>query len=95
MGLLTEARNEQAAAKIGAFGGQGSGKTTTCSQIAIGLSLNFHQGAPVAFLDTEKGSDFSRIMFEAEGVKLLRVKSRALKDLLAAIKEAETSVCCA
>jgi len=95
MGLLTEAKNEQAAAKIGAFGGQGSGKTTTMSQIAIGLSLTFHKGASVAFFDTEKGSDFSRVMFEMEGVKLVRVKSRALKDLLAVVKEAEQAGCCA
>ncbi len=95
MGLLTEAVNEQAAAKLGAFGGQGSGKTTTMSQISIGLSITFHKGAPVAFFDTEKGSDFSRVMFETEGIKLVRIKSRALKDLLAVVKEAEESGCCA
>jgi len=95
MGLLTEAKNEQAAAKIGAFGPQGSGKTSTLSQVAIGLSLTYHQAAPVAFFDTEKGSDFVRIMFEAEGVKLVRVKSRAFKDLLAVVKEAEQAGCCA
>lgn len=94
MGLLTEARNEQAAAKFGAFGGQGSGKTTTMSQIAIGLSLNLHKGSPVAFFDTEKGSDFVKHLFDLEGIKLVRQKSRALKDLLEVVKEAETSGCC-
>lgn len=95
MGLLIKAKNEQAAAKIGAFGGQGSGKTTTMSQIAIGLSLSLHKGAPVAFYDTEKGSDFARVMFEAEGIELLRSKTRAIKDLLTIVKEAEAVGCCA
>jgi len=95
MGLLTQAKMEQAAAKIAGYGPQGSGKTATMVQLAIGLSLTFHQGAPVAFFDTEKGSDFAKILFDIEGVKLLRVKSRAFSDLLKVVKEAEQAGCCA
>ncbi len=45
---------EQGAAKMAWFGPQGSGKTMSATQVALGLSLHFHQGAPVAFFDTEE-----------------------------------------
>ncbi len=86
---------EQGAAKMAWFGPQGSGKTMSATQVALGLSLHFHQGAPVAFFDTEKGSDFAKALFDTEGVKMLRVKSRAFADLLTAVKEAEQAGCCA
>lgn len=92
--LLKEAQNENAAAKIALFGPQGSGKTSTAVQIAIGLSLEHHKSAPVAFFDTEKGSDFSKRLFDAEGIKLLQVKSRAFTDLITTVKDAETSGAC-
>jgi hypothetical protein len=95
MGLLQKAVVEQAAAKVGIFGRQGSGKTTTSALIAIGLSKTFHKGAPVAFFDTETGSDFVIELFEAEGVEFVRVKSRAFKDMRAALREAEGMGCCA
>ena len=96
MTLLTEAtRIEQGSAKMAWFGPQGSGKTMTATQVAIGLAHTFHKDAPVAFFDTEKGSDFAKPIFDAEGIKMLRVKSRAFSDLLDAAKEAEQAGCCA
>ena len=79
--LLKEAAVEQAAAKVGVFGLQGSGKTTTSALIALGLSKTYHNGAPVAFMDTENGSDYLVPIFKIEGVKLLNFKSRAFKDM--------------
>lgn len=64
-------------------------------QTAIGLAHAFHKDAPVAFFDTEKGSDFALPIFSSEGIKLLRVKSRAFADLLSAVSEAESNGCCA
>lgn len=95
MTLLRPATVEQSAAKVGIFGPQGSGKTTTSALIALGLSKTYHQGKPVAFLDTENGSDYLVPIFEAEGVQLLVVKSRAFQDMKAAIREAEEGGCCA
>lgn len=95
MGLLREATVEQAAAKVGLFGSQGSGKTTTSALIALGLSKTYHKNAPVAFMDTENGSDYLVPIFEAEGVKLLNFKSRAFKDMCTGISEAEESGACA
>src|SRR6266478_112403 len=96
MSLLTEATmNQQGSAKMAWFGPQGSGKTMAATQVAIGLAHTFHKDAPVAFFDTEKGSDFAKPIFDAEGIKMLRIKSRAFSDLLDAAKEAEQAGCCA
>jgi hypothetical protein len=95
MSLLKKAVVEQSAGKVGIFGRQGSGKTTTSALITIGLSKTFHGGAPVAFFDTEAGSDFVIELFETEGIELLVVKSRAFKDMRAALAEAEKAGCCA
>jgi hypothetical protein len=95
MALLQKAIVQQSAAKVGIFGRQGSGKTTTSALITIGLSKTYHNGAPVAFFDTETGSDFVIELFETEGIELLVVKSRAFKDMRTALAEAEKAGCCA
>lgn len=93
--LLRTAVIEQAAAKVGIFGPQGSGKTLTSALIALGLSKTYHNSAPVAFMDTENGSDYLVPIFEAEGVPLLNFKSRAFKDMCQGLKDAAASGCCA
>lgn len=95
MALLQPAKVEQSAAKVGVFGLQGAGKTTTSALIAIGLSKTYHQGAAVAFMDTENGSDYLVPIFEAEGVPLFTVKSRSFKDMRGSLREAEQAKCCA
>lgn len=92
--LLREARNEQAAGKLGAYGPQGSGKTTTLGMLALGLAITYHHKAPVAMHDTENGSDFLAPLFAAEGVPLLVRKSRAFADMVGALEEAERAGCC-
>ena len=89
MGLLKKAKNQTAYAKIGVFGFSGAGKTYTSSMLAMGISKTIANGKPVAFLDTETGSDYMIPKFEAEGIELLVLKSRAFKDLLQVIREAE------
>lgn len=93
---LMEANGMKASrAKIGAFGGTGSGKTTTLSLLAAGLSKEFHAGAPVAFYSTEPGVDFVKPIFSGEGVKLYEDRSKSFTDLLAAVQEAQRLQCCA
>jgi hypothetical protein len=90
-----KAVKQVAFAKVGAFGPMGSGKTTLASMVALYLSKTFHGGAPVAFIDTEKGSDFMIDFFKAEGVELLVNKTRAFVDLRNAHAEALKLGCCA
>jgi hypothetical protein len=94
MGLLKPAVNEQAYLKAGTFGGAGSGKTTTASHIALAISNRLGNKQPVAFFETEAGSDFLVDRFKEEGVPLLRVKSHSLADLQSVVKEAEKECSC-
>lgn len=93
--LLREAVIEQAALKAGFFGPQGCGKTLTATLLAIGLSKTYHASAPIAFFDTESGSDFMKPICDMEGIKLLVIKSRAFSDMKAGALEAERRGCCA
>lgn len=95
MALLKKAVVEQAAAKVGIFGPQGSGKTTTAMLIAIGLSKVYHANAPIVMQDTENGSDYMVPICQAEGVPLMVVKSRAFRDMRAGLTEAEEAGACA
>jgi len=91
---LRVARNEQAAAKVGTFGGPGSGKSTAAALLAIGLSKTYHNSAPVALHDTENGGDYLAAIFQAEGIPLLVRKSRAFADMVGVLEEAERVGCC-
>lgn len=92
--LLKKATVEQASAKVGIFAPQGAGKTTTSILIAIGLSKTYHDGAPIAFMDTENGSDYVVPICDVENIQMMNFKSRAFKDMKAGLKEAEQSGCC-
>jgi hypothetical protein len=82
-------------AKIGFFGGTGSGKTTIATKIAIALSILFFGRAPVAFVDTEKGSDFVQPLFDKEKVPLIVAKTRSFADLKQGIADAiAAGACC-
>jgi hypothetical protein len=92
---FTKATKQVAFAKIGGFGPTGSGKTTLLAMLLLYLSKEFHGGKPVAFLDTEKGSDFVLPFFETEGVELLVNKTRSFADLRNAHAEALKLGACA
>lgn len=94
MTLLKTAIVEQAAAKVGLFGPQGSGKTLTAFLIALGLSKTYHKCAPIGMMDTENGSDYLVEIAKLEGVPLLVVKSRAFRDMRAGLAEAEEAGAC-
>ncbi|MEW8001037.1 MAG: AAA family ATPase [Candidatus Thiodiazotropha endolucinida] len=95
MSIFEKATNTQAFLKCGIMGFAGSGKTYTASKIAVGLvhymrDLELESGNnPVMFLDTETGSDWVQPMFNQEGIELFTAKTRAFKNLIPAVREAE------
>jgi len=88
MSLLKKATNNSAFLKAGILGFQGSGKTYTASDIAIGLSQMI-ANKKVGFFDTEAGSDYVVKKFESSGIELMVHKGRAFKDLCDIVRECE------
>lgn len=89
MSLFKKMDSTQAKLKCGIYGGTGSGKTFTASEIAKGLHKHIKTKKPVYFFDTETGSDFIKPAFTKEGIELLQLKSRSFSDLLIGMREAE------
>lgn len=95
MSLFKPAENTMAYFKAGFMGEAGSGKTHTATLVMIGLIKHLRAkgiaGAekPVFMLDTEQGSAWVKPMFDEAGIELHVAKTRAFKDLVAAVKEAE------
>jgi hypothetical protein len=89
MSLLRKAVNEQAFLKAGILGFPGSGKTYTAAHLALAIAKSAEDSKPVAFFDTETGSDFLIGRFQSEGVELMVAKSQAFKDLIEVAKEAQ------
>lgn len=95
MGIFKQATNSQAYLKAGFMGFAGSGKTTTATYLAMGLVQHMRErnmplgGLPIMFLDTETGADWVQPEIEAAGITLMTAKTRAFKDLMAAVDEAE------
>jgi AAA domain len=97
MSLFKPAENTMAYFKAGFMGEAGSGKTHTATLTAIGLVQHLRKlkikgsEKPVYFLDTEQGSAWVKPMFDDAGIELRVAKTRAFKDLVAAVKEAEAN----
>jgi len=97
MALFKPAENTTAYLKMALMGFQGSGKTYTGTDTAIGLvqlmrKLKLPMGdKPIFFLDTEKGSDWIKPQVEAAGIGLFTAKTRAFTALLEAVPEAEAN----
>lgn len=88
--MLQKATNKHAYAKIGIYGEAGSGKTWTAALIAIGLHKHANLTKPVGMFDTEPAASFIIPLFEKAGIEFLVYdKSRALRDLMAFMDEAE------
>jgi hypothetical protein len=89
MSMLRKATNRMAYAKVGIYGGPGSGKTRTATEIAIGLVKNTKSTKPVAVFDTEPAFSFVLPIFEEAGVELMVYdESRAFSDLMEFTREA-------
>jgi len=95
MSLFKPAENTMAYFKAGFMGEAGSGKTHTATLVAIGLVQHLKKlgiaGAdkPVMMLDTENGSSWIKPMFDEAGIGLMVAKTRAFRDLVPAVREAE------
>ena len=87
MSLFQEATRTHAKGKVGLYGAEGTGKTITATLMAIALNAHIKSSKPIAFFDTETGSDFALELIERAGMKLLTIKSRALTDLGKAFDE--------
>jgi len=81
--------------KVGFFGAQGSGKTTSAALFAAALSKEIYGGAPILVTDTEPGWHFlRRRVFEVEGVELIQRTVPTFKGMIHDIREAEKLGCC-
>lgn len=95
MSIFQKAENRQAFLKAGLMGLAGSGKTYTATELAIGLveymkpRLPELAAKPIAFMDTETGSDWVLPRVESAGLHMVVNRSRSLWDLRNAIVEAE------
>ena len=88
--LLKKAESTNAFAKVGLYGDAGSGKTFTASCLAIGLHKFANCQKPIAFFDTEPSASYVLPLFKEAGIELLVCDtSRALKDLMVFMEEAE------
>lgn len=88
MPLLKEAKMTQAFLKMGIYGDAKSGKSYTASLVAIGLHKLIKSQKPVAFFDTETGSEYVLpTLFKPSEVPLFSHKSRSFADLLTVYKE--------
>jgi hypothetical protein len=81
--------------KVGFFGSQGSGKTTSAALLAAALSKELYGGAPVFVTDTEPGWQFlKRRVFAVEGIEMHQRTEPTFKAMVANIREAEKLGCC-
>jgi hypothetical protein len=82
--------------KVGAFGPQGSGKSTSAALIAAAYSTLYCNRAPVMVVDPEAAWPFlKRRIFGTEGIELIVRPYRSFKSLHESIREAEKLGCCA
>lgn len=95
MSIFKPASNSMAYFKAGFMGEAGSGKTHTATLVMIGLVDLLRKrkidgsDKPVFMLDTEQGSSWVKPMFDDAGIPLYVAKTRAFKDLVPAVIEAE------
>lgn len=89
MGLLQPATNNQAYLKMALMGFAKAGKSFTAMLTALGLKKHLKSDKPIAFFDTETGSNYLADTFKQQGADLLVAKTRSFVDLLAVTKEAE------
>ena len=95
MNIFQPAESTTAHLKAGFMGKQGAGKSATASFFAIGLVRYLQElgvsyaHKPVAFFDTETGSDWMIPLFNEVGIPLVVAKKRSFADLITAVKWAE------
>lgn len=88
MGIFKRLTAGQAFVKLGIYGGAGSGKSTTASLFAIGLHTYIKSKKPIVYMDTETGSEWTKILFDKANIELQVAKERSLEALLHSIPDA-------
>ena len=97
MGLFKPAEISTAKLKMAFMGFQGSGKTYTATETAIGLvllmrKLKLPEGdKPIYFCDTERSSRWVLPQVQKAGIKMATAHTRAFKDLCTIVDEAEAN----
>jgi hypothetical protein len=87
--ILKPAESTMAYLKAGLLGFNGSGKTFTAKEIAIGLHGYIKSTKPIFFIDTETGSDFMIPAFKRAGIEMLVAKTRAFADVIQILKDTD------
>lgn len=82
--------------KVGMYGAQGVGKTTTAALLAAALSAQFYGKAPVYVVDPDLAWQFpKRRIFDVEGIELIQKPYRSFKQMHDSLHEAEKlGACC-
>lgn len=93
--LLQPASLSATALKAAFFGPGGSGKTITAMLLAVGLSKEQHNSAPIAFVDPEGVEEFVAPICAAESVPLVVLRGRTFVEMRDGLTEAEQLGCCA
>lgn len=75
--------------KAGFLGFPKSGKSYTGSLLAIGLCEYMKLDKPVAFFDTEGGTEYLVPLFKKAKIELTGIRARSFSDLMALAQEAE------
>lgn len=78
---------ETAFLKYGTYGDAGSGKTYTLTRIAIGLHKYIKSQKPIAFVDSDKGSDFVIHKFKEAKIQLCVLKTKVFKTLVSVVQD--------
>lgn len=89
MNLFNKAEMKSSYLKMGLYGPPKAGKSYTTTLVALGTHKEIKSTKPIAYFDTEGGSDYLIGTYKAAGVELVTVKSRSFADLIAAVREAE------
>jgi len=89
-----QAKPQVVPVKVGWYGSQGSGKTTSAALFSIALSKEIYGGAPIMVTDSEPGWQFLKPIFAVEGVEMIQRTQPTFKAMVANIQEAEKLGCC-
>ena len=79
--------------KASFFGFEGSGKTYTAANLALGLASEFCDCRPVAFFDTENAARHVRPLFVQNDIECLRMRGRTIDELRETIDDALDADC--
>lgn len=93
--LLQPALLDSSPLRAALFGPGGSGKTITAMLLALGVSIERHNRAPLAFVDPEGVEEFIAPLCAAESVPLVILRGRTFVEMCDGLTEAEQIGCCA